>query len=168
MSDDNGTDQGTGTGDQGTGDGTGAEDRSTWTVEQWQAEAEKWKGLSRKNETAARKNAAAQEKLDKLEQDKLTEIQKAEARAKAAEEKAAALELKDLRASVAKDKELPAYLASRLQGTTKEELEADADALAKELNLGKKTPDLKQGNKGSAPKDDSGSHVMNSFIQGRR
>lgn len=165
MSDDNGTnDQGTGTdnGDQGT------EDRSTWTIEQWQAEADKWKGLSRKNETAAKKNASAAEKLAQMEQDKLTEIEKANARAKEAEEKAARLELAQLRADVAKAKELPAYLASRLQGTTKEELEEDADALAKELNLGKKTPDLKQGNKGAPPKETDGKSVMNSFIKGGR
>lgn len=165
MSDDNGTNnQGTGTdnGDQGT------EDRSTWTPEQWEAEVEKWKGFSRKNETAAKKNATAAEKLAQLEQDKLTEIEKANARAKEAEEKAARLELNQLRADVAKAKELPAYLASRLQGTTKEELEEDADALAKELNLGKKPADLKQGNKGPAPKDNDGKSVMNSFIKGGR
>lgn len=165
MSDDNGTTtEGTGTenGDQGT------EDRSTWTVDQWKEEAEKWKGLSRKNETQARKNAAAQEKLDKLEADKLSEIEKANKRAQEAEERAKRLELNQLRADVAKAKELPAYLASRLQGSTKEELEEDADSLAKELKLGKPTPDLKQGNKGAAPKDDSGKSVMNSFIKGGR
>jgi len=139
MADDNGTD-GTVTTDQETG--AGVDDRSTWTAEQWKDEAEKWKGLSRKNETAARKNQSAAEKLAQLEQDKLTAVEKAEARAKAAEEKAALLELKDLRAEVAKAKELPAYLAPRLQGSTKEEIEADAEALAKELNLGKKPADL--------------------------
>lgn len=167
MADDNGTTD-NGTDDQGTG--TDAEDRSSWTVEQWQAEADKWKGLSRKNETAAKKNASAAEKLEKLEQDKLTEIQKAEARAKAAEERAAKLELKELKADVAKAKELPAYLAARLQGSTKEELEADADALAKELNLGKKPADLKQGKQGGKPEAKDGSGFMSDFIRngGRR
>ena len=163
MADDNGTD-GTVTTDQGTG--AGDDDRSTWTAEQWKDEAEKWKGLSRKNETAARKNQSAAEKLAQLEQDKLTAVEKAEARAKAAEEKAALLELKDLRAEVAKAKELPAYLAPRLQGSTKEEIEADAEALAKELNLGKKPADLKQGKQGAKPTQDS-KGFMNSFIKGR-
>lgn len=162
MADDNGTTDAV-TDDQGTGDGT--EDRSTWTAEQWQAEAEKWKGLSRKNEGLARKNQTAAEKLAQLEQDKLSAVEKAEARAKAAEEKAAALELKDLKADVAKAKELPAYLATRLQGKTREELEADADAIAREMNLGKKAPDLKQGKQGGkAPADGKG--FMNQFIQG--
>jgi hypothetical protein len=164
MAVDDGTDpvtdpQGDGSGAQGT------EDRSTWTAEQWQAEADKWKTLSRKNEGLARKNQSAAEKLAQMEQDKLTEIEKANARVKAAEEKAAALELKDLKASVAKAKELPAYLATRLQGTTKEELEADADAIAREMNLGKKAPDLKQGKQGAkAPADGKG--FMNQFITG--
>lgn len=164
MADDNGTTDGV-TDDLNPGDGT--DDRSTWTAEQWKDEAEKWKGLSRKNETAAKKNATAAEKLEKLEQDKLTEIEKANNRAKAAEEKASALELKDLKVTVAHAKSLPAYLATRLQGTTKEELEADADAIAREMNLGKKTPDLKQGQQGKkAPADGSG--FMDSFIKGRR
>jgi hypothetical protein len=162
MADNDGT-----TDDTGAGDNAGTDDRSTWTAEQWKEEAEKWKGLSRKNEAAARKNASAQEKLDKLEQDKLTEVQKAEKRAQEAEERAARLELKELKADVAKAKELPAFLAARLQGSTKEELEADADALLKEMNLGKKAPDLKQGKQGAkAPEDGKG--FMNNFIKGQR
>lgn len=161
MADDNGTDPVTG--DQG--NPPGADDRSTWTPEQWEAEVEKWRTFSRKNEGLAKKNQTAAEKLEKLEQDKLSEVEKITARAKAAEEKAAALELKELKADVAKAKELPAYLATRLQGSTKEELEADADAIAKEMNLGKKTPDLKQGKQGAkAPTEGRG--FMNDFISG--
>lgn len=166
MADDNGTITDDGTGDQGTGDGT--EDRSTWTAEQWKEEADKWKGLSRKNEGLARKNQTAAEKLAKLEQDKLTEIEKVNARLKEAEEKAAKLELKELKADVAKAKELPAYLASRLQGTTKAELEADADDLLRELNAGKKPADLKQGNKGGTKPPADGKGFMNTFITGPR
>lgn len=161
MSDDNGTIDPVTPG----AEGNAPEDSSTWTPEQWAAEVDKWKGFSRKNETAAKKNQSAAEKLEKLEQDKLTEIEKANARVKAAEEKAAQLELKDLRTEVAKDKELPAYMAARLQGTTREELEADAAAIAREMNLGKRTPDLKQGKQGSkAPEDGKG--FMDSFIKG--
>ncbi len=162
MADDNGV-----TDDNSTDSGApDTEDRSTWTADQWKEEAEKWKGLSRKNESMARKNATAQEKLEKLEAEKLSALEKAEKRAKEAEDRAARLELNELRSSVAKAKELPAYLASRLQGSTKEELEADADALLKELNLGKKAPDLKQGNKGGkAP--ETGRGFMNDFITGR-
>lgn len=164
MPDDDNADKGAN--DQGAGSGDGTEDRTTWTAEQWQAEADKWKTLSRKNEGLARRNQSAAEKLEKLEQDKLSAIEKVEARAKAAEDKAAALELKDLKASVAKAKELPAYLATRLQGSTKEELEADADAIAKEMNLGKKPPDLKQGKQGSKAPANDGSGFMNDFITG--
>ncbi len=165
MADDNGTEP------QGTEpQGADNEDRTTWTPEQWQAEAEKWKTLSRKNEGLARKNSAAAEKLEKLEAEKLTAIEKAEKRAKEAEEKAAKLELAQTRADVAKAKELPAYLAARLQGSTKEELEADADALAKEMNLGRKPADLKQGKQGGKPEPKDGSGFMSDFIRngGRR
>jgi hypothetical protein len=162
MAENDGT---TGTEAEGQETGSSNEDRSTWTPEQWEAEVKKWQTFSRKNEGLAKKNQTAAEKLAELEQKNLTEIEKANARAKAAEEKAAQLELKELKADVAKAKELPAYLASRLQGSTKEELEADADAIAKEMNLGKKTPDLKQGKQGSKPPAE-GKGFMNEFILG--
>lgn len=48
----------------------------------------------------------------------------------AAANKVPTLEAQNLRLQVALDKGLPATLASRLQGNTREEVEADADALA--------------------------------------
>lgn len=149
-----------------TTDDTGADTDTTEPVD-LAAEVEKWKALSRKNEAQAKKNATAAERLEKIEQDKLSEIEKANQRATAAEERAAKLELNQTRADVAKAKELPAYLATRLQGSTKEELEADADALIKEMNLGKKAPDLKQGKQGGKTPA-TGEGFMDSFIKGNR
>lgn len=62
-------------------------------------------------------------KSGKTDLDALTE------RVAAQEARAAAAELRAMRAEVAQDKQLPAGLAGRLVGTTKEELAADADAL---------------------------------------
>src|SRR5687767_1176168 len=163
MAEDNtGATEGQETDNQGTG--TGPDDRSAWTVEQWQAEADKWKGLSRKNETAAKSNAEAAKKLAQIEQDKLSEIEKAQQRAQAAEERANRLELDRLKDQVAKAKKLPAWAASRLQGTTKEELEADADAFAKEMNPCTGAPDLRQGRQGTRVEPKDGKDAMNAFI----
>lgn len=167
MSDENGNEQNTGD-SQGsstdTGSGTGNEDRSQWTAEDWQKEADKWKSLSRKHETNASKNSKAAEKLQKIEEEKLSEIEKATQRAEAAEARAKKFELNELRSTVARDKKLPAYLASRLMGDTKEELIADADALLKELEGEKRPPNLQQGNRGKSTKGDD----MNSVIRGLR
>ncbi|MFB9661591.1 hypothetical protein ACFQS3_02615 [Glycomyces mayteni] len=59
----------------------------------------------------------------------LSEVEKAVARAEAAEKRAADLEFNSLRSEVALSKGLTAAQAKRLQGTTKEELEEDATEL---------------------------------------
>lgn len=88
-------------------------------------------------ERAARKDAeakakvgeAAAKRLAEIEESQKTEQQKLEDRAVAAEKAAADATEKLLRAEVAIAKGLPAALASRLQGATREEMESDADAL---------------------------------------
>lgn len=74
------------------------------------------------------KSKAAQ--LDEVENAKKDELQRATERAEAAERRAAEHEAQILRRDVAAAKGLPANLAARLTGSTKDELEADADALA--------------------------------------
>ncbi|MFM9703599.1 hypothetical protein [Streptomyces galilaeus] len=95
----------------------------------------------RRARAAAEKTAtAAQKKLDDLakklqafeDRDK-TEAQKLAERAQTAEAEAAKASARLLRFEVAADKKLPAGWANRLQGSSKEELEADAEALLKEL-----------------------------------
>ena len=89
-----------------------------------------------KSERAAAK--AAKEKAEELakkvqefeDRDK-SEQEKAEQRAAEAEKKAEEAEHKLLRLQVAADKKLPPELAARLAGSTKTELEADADELLK-------------------------------------
>lgn len=65
-------------------------------------------------------------KLDEIEEANKTEAQKLADRAEAAEKRAAEYESKAMRSDVAADKGVPVAL---LSGSTKEELEASADAL---------------------------------------
>lgn len=90
------------------------------------------------DERAARKTAEAElAKYRKAEQEKAdadkTEIQKAADLATAATARADAAEARALRLEVAAAKGLKPGQAKRLQGTTKEELEADADEMLADL-----------------------------------
>jgi hypothetical protein len=82
------------------------------------------------------KAAAAGAEANKTQLDKVLE------KLTAAEERAAKLEEGNLRGSVATAKKLPAFLAKKLSGKTKEELEADADEMLAEWKAaGGKTGD---------------------------
>lgn len=92
-------------------------------------ELEKWKALAKKHEARAKENADAAQKLAALEEADKTELQKAADKAAEAEKRAEAAEARTLRLEVASEKGLTAAMARRLAGTTREELEADADEL---------------------------------------
>jgi hypothetical protein len=85
----------------------------------WKAEARKW-------ESRAKENSSAAQRLAEIEEAKKTDEQKVADRIAAAEKRAADLEVKATRAEVAAAKGIPVEL---LHGSTKEELEAAADAL---------------------------------------
>jgi hypothetical protein len=121
--------EGTGTEPEATGSGPG-----TGTVEDPTAELAKWKAMARKNEAQAKANADAAARLAQIEESQKTEQQKLADRAEQAERRAAEAELKVLRAEVASTKGIPAGLAQRLAGETREDLEADADSLLTHLN----------------------------------
>jgi hypothetical protein len=118
----------------------------------WQAEAEKWKALSRKNEGTAKENAAAAKKLAEIEESSKSDLEKANARADAAEKLAAERELESARNRVALAKGLSATQAKRLVGNTQDELEADADELLADLKTTAKTAPTTdgQGKRGEA------------------
>jgi len=133
----------------------------------WQAEAEKWKGFARQHEKRAKENAEAAKRLADLEEAGKTEAQKLTDRATAAEQKAAAATATATRLEVALEKApegMPIAtirkLAKRLAGTTREELEADADELFAEFGTGATpppgktpTPALSGGGKPNAEPD---------------
>ena len=95
----------------------------------WKAEAEKWKGLSRKHEATAKQNADAATKLKDLEDSQKSELQKLTESKEATDKELADLRMELLRTQVGVDKGLTPAQSRRLVGTTKEELEADADEL---------------------------------------
>ena len=95
----------------------------------------------------ANKEAAARRKrLEELEaaeakrkEAEMTEAEKAQKRAQELEAKLKAYELTEMQRAAAEKAGLPAQLAKRLQGSTAEELEADAKALADTLPKPTKT-----------------------------
>lgn len=92
----------------------------------WKAEARKWESRAKQNLADAKANEGAAQRLAEIEEAQKTEAQKAQERLDAAEKRAAELELRAARAEVAATKGVPANL---LSGSTREELEASADAL---------------------------------------
>lgn len=91
------------------------------------------KALIRERETAkaAEKRASdAEARIKEFEDRDKSEAQKLEDRATAAEARAALLESNSLRRDVAEEKGLTPAQAKRLVGTTRDELEADADDIA--------------------------------------
>ncbi|MDP1793554.1 MAG: hypothetical protein Q8K63_05380 [Acidimicrobiales bacterium] len=94
-------------------------------------ETDKWKGLSRQHEDRSKANF---EELEKLKASKLSDEEKKAAAETASAQKLATFEkqladerLARMRAETAAAKGLTPAQAKRLNGTTQEELEADAD-----------------------------------------
>jgi len=96
-------------------------------------------------------------KLQEFEDRDKTEAQKLADRAEAAEKRAVELETKALRLEVASEKGLTPAQAKRLVGTTREELEADADELLETFKPAQAeatdqvVPSLDLGTRGAAP-----------------
>lgn len=78
----------------------------------------------------------AEGKVRTFEDRDKTEQQRLEERATTAEGRASAAETKLMRFEIALDKGIPSRLINRLQGSTREELEQDADNLMQEFGLG--------------------------------
>jgi hypothetical protein len=103
----------------------------------------------------ARYRKAEQEKADAEK----SEIQKATEAREAAEKRAAASEQRLLRLEIAAEKGLTPAQAKRLNGATREELEADADEILVDFpaaaKVGTPRPDPSQGARGAGPTIDS-------------
>lgn len=90
------------------------------------AEIDKWKNLARKHEERAKENADKAKRLDALEEQSKSELEKAAERAARAEAQLEELRIANLRMEVAGEKGVPAAL---LSGATKEELVEAAEKL---------------------------------------
>lgn len=148
------------TGDQGDDEDQGDTGTTGMTAEEQIAH---WKKMSRKHERAA-KSAPKPEELEQLRKDAAemekireankSETEKALSRAEKAEKELVETKARQLRTEVAYAAGLPANLASRLVGSTKEELEADAKELLKlagnsQGTAGRRAPGLDQGTRGT-------------------
>lgn len=117
----------------------------------WKAEAEKFKALSRKNEADKKANADKARLWDEFQQQQKTETERLSEAKAAAERDAAEARVELVRVTVANEKGVPAQL---LTGSTKEELEASADALLAFKGATQPALDLGQGNQGPATPPD--------------
>lgn len=136
----------------------------------------KWKAFARKHEADAKKNAEAAKKLKEIEDSKKSDLEKLTEKQTAAEQRAVEAELKALRLEVAAEKGLTPAQAKRLQGTTKEELEADADELLESFKpadddapsgLRRPRERLRSGSRASAEPEKSGREIAKSIPRGR-
>lgn len=99
---------------------------------------------------AERQLAAANQQLQQIADQGKTDLELATERAAKAEQQLAVLQHNQLRMEVATAKGLPASAAMRLQGATREELEADAVELAALISAAPQAPTLRLG--GQPPK----------------
>jgi hypothetical protein len=105
-------------------------------------------------------------KLKEFEDRDKTETQKLTERAEAAEKAAADLASTHMRSEVALEKGLTAKQAKRLVGSTREELEADADDLLADLKPGRPKGDLEQGHRQQATGQSPG-EAFAAILQGK-
>ncbi len=116
---------------------TGSDAGSGKGGEDLQAEVEKWKGLARQHENLWKSTGLSKDDLPEAKA-LLAKAREADINSKTAEDRIAALEQKiaeadanATRLEIAATKGLTPGVAKRLVGTTREELEADADELLK-------------------------------------
>lgn len=130
-----------------------AEEQTTQAETDWKAEARKW-------ETRAKENSEAAKKLADLEEANKSELEKEREARSAAEKERDSAKTEALRLSVAHAKGLTPGQAKRLVGSTKEELEADADEILAEFGTTKKAAPapktLKSGSSSSEPTGEKG------------
>jgi hypothetical protein len=128
----------TGTNEAGTGEDGGTP--RTFTQEQMSAAIEKRLKAERDKVGDLTELKRKASEFDKLDAASKTEIERANARIKELEASNAELSTAQLKAAAGAAHGLSAAQAKRLVGSTAEELEADAKALAAELGITKGTP----------------------------
>lgn len=98
-------------------------------------EEAKWKALAKKHENEAKK---FRKELDELKNVGKSEVERLTDRATAAEKLAGETEARALRLEIAHDKGLTPAQSKRLVGSTREELEADAEEILETFGGGAK------------------------------
>lgn len=136
-----GTDGNAGAGDGKPGAGAGKSEgqAASGKEAELQAELEKWKALARQHESLWKATGLSKDDLPEAKA-LLAKAKELETSSKTADDRVAALErkiadaeAKSMRLEIAAAKGLSPTMARRLMGSTREELEADADALKAEF-----------------------------------
>jgi len=126
----------------------------------WKAKAREWEKRAKDNMTRIKEAEPKLAEYDRLIQASKSELELAREQATGYQERATKAERDAMVATIALDKGLPAALARRLQGSTPEELQADADELLAQFPASQETtarraprPDTSQGSsaRGGAP-----------------
>lgn len=150
---------------------TATEPKPTETVEFWKQKA-------REQEKRAKDNAEAARRLEEIENASKTEQQRAAEALQAAERRATEAEAARMRLEVAAEKGLTPAQAKRLVGSTREELESDADDLLEnfkpssgdtETQQPKTALDLDLGTRGTATTTGAGDPAADfaKFLKGQ-
>jgi hypothetical protein len=128
------------TDDDGRADGGDAAQQNREGGTDWKAQARKWEQRARENAAKIKDLSPLAAKAKELEESQKTDTERLAERATSAEQRAADLEAANLRIEVALDKAPEGIplgqlrkLAKRLAGSTREELEADAEELFADL-----------------------------------
>ena len=111
--------------------GAAQEQQPTESETDWKAEARKWEQRAKENKKALDEASPKAAQFDALEQASKSELQRIQEQAEQYRTQLETVQREALVNAVALDKGLSPALARRLQGSTREELEADAaDLLA--------------------------------------
>ncbi|TDD97637.1 DUF4355 domain-containing protein [Actinomadura rubrisoli] len=99
----------------------------------WEAEAAKWKSMARKHETEAKKNATAAQKYAEWEDTQKSEQQRLADRVAAAEAERDDARRSHAQLMAAATHNVPPSLIDRIGGSTADEINESAEALAAEI-----------------------------------
>lgn len=117
-----------------------------------------------KAKAAEARAKTAEAKVKRFEDRDKTEQQKLAERAEAAEKAAADAEARLLRRDVGARKGLPAALADRLQGSTEDEMAADADRLLEAVKPGRPDPNRLDGHLNGGARGDGATPTLDQQI----
>lgn len=111
----------------------------------WKAEARKWETRAKASRDEAKANAEAAKRLKEMEDADKSEVDKAKEDAAAATRRAEEAEARALRLEIGHEKGLTPGQVKRLVGSSREELEADADELLADFAASKTTSTSRTG-----------------------
>lgn len=136
----------------------------------WKAKAREWEKRAKQNTARIAELEPKAKQFEIFEAASKSELERAQEQATALQQELASTQRQALVASVALEKGLPANLARRLQGESRDDLEADADELLSQFGTPGTTrapaPDRSQGSSATAATTDPAQQFA-SIIRGQ-